>query len=277
MRKSSLPKLTIISSLIIFILSGLYFLQSRINHLRRESNQDSLYLDPTETIPMILLGSFRGVLVDFLWIRGIARFEEKKFYELLAINNLIAKLQPQFPSVWIFQAWNMSYNIAHEWESPENKWKWIKAGLEFAEKGAVKNPTSGDLFFEIGYIYFHKFDSVSFKYTDFYRKQLMEETGKDNYEQALYWVRKSLDYSSMLRSKLVIERAVCHILWRASLRAEKEDKLRDAFEYAKASIKEWENYLERHPEDPDDKARSSLKTINEKKIQLEQQIERYKQ
>ena len=277
MRKSSLSRLTIISSLIISILSGLYLLQSRINHLRRESNQGSLYLDPSETIPMILLGSFRGVLVDFLWIRGIARFEEKKFYELLAINNLIAKLQPQFPSVWIFQAWNMSYNIAHEWESPENKWKWIKAGLEFAEKGAVKNPTSGDLFLEIGYIYFHKFDSVSFKYNDFYRKQLMEETGKDSYEQALYWVRKSLDYSSMFRSKLVIERVVCYILWRASLRAEKEGKLRDAFEYAKASIKEWENYLDRHPEDPDDKAGSSLKTINEKKIQLEQQIERYKQ
>ncbi len=277
MRKSSLPKLAIISSLIIFILSGLYLLQSRINHLRRESNQGSLYLDPTETIPMILLGSFRGVLVDFLWIRGIARFEERKFYELLAINNLIAKLQPQFPSVWIFQAWNMSYNIAHEWESPENKWKWIKAGLEFAEKGALKNPTSGDLFFEIGYIYFHKFDSVSFKYNDFYRKQLMEETGKDNYELALYWARKSLGYNSMLRSKLMIERTVCYILWNASLQAEKEGKLRDAFEHAKSSIKEWENYLERHPDDPDDKARSSLKLINEKKIQLEQQIERYKQ
>jgi hypothetical protein len=277
MSKTSLPRLTIISSLIISILSGLYFLQSRINHLRRESNPNSLYLDPSETIPMILLGSFRGVLVDFLWIRGIARLEEKKFYELLAINNLIAKLQPQFPSVWIFQAWNMSYNIAYEWESPENKWKWIKAGLEFAEKGALKNPTSGDLLFEIGYIYLHRFDSVSFEHTDFYRKQLMEETGKDNYEQALYWVRKSLDYSSMFRSRLAIERTVCYILWRAALRAEKDGKFRDAFEYAKASIKEWENYLERHPDDPEGKASSSLKMIDEKKIQLEQQIERHKQ
>ncbi len=272
MRKFSLSRLTIISLLIISILSGLYLLQSRINHLRRESNQGSLYLDPSETIPMILLGSFRGVLVDFLWIRGIARFEEKKFYELLAINNLIAKLQPQFPSVWIFQAWNMSYNIAYEWESPENKWKWIKTGLEFAEKGALKNPTSGDLFFEIGYMYFHKFDPRKFKYADFYRKQLMEETGKDNYELALHWVRKSLDYSSTLRSKLVIERTVCRILWRASLQAEKEGKLRDAFEYTKASIKEWEDYLERHPDDPDGKAGSSLEAINKKKLQLEQQI-----
>jgi hypothetical protein len=88
----------------------------------------------------------------------------------------------------------------------------------------------------------------------------------------MYWVRKSLDYNSTLRSKLVIERTVCYILWRASLRAEKEGKLRDALKYAKESIKEWENYLERHPDDPDGKAGSSLKLINEKKIQLEQKI-----
>jgi len=41
-----------------------------------------------------------------------------------------------------------------------------KAGLDFAEKGAIRNPTNGDLLFEIGYIYFHKFDSKSFEYAD---------------------------------------------------------------------------------------------------------------
>ena len=268
MRTLSLSKLTIVSSLIIFIISGLYFLQSRISHQKGGADTDSACLDPSETIPMILLGSFRGVLVDFLWICGIARHEEKKFYELLAINNLIAKLQPHFPAVWIFQAWNMSYNIAHEWESPESKWKWIKAGLEFAEKGALRNPASGDLFFEIGYIYLHKFHSKTFKYAEYYRERLREETGKDNYEQALYWVRKSLNYNSVFRPRLLIERTVCIILWHASLQAEKEGRFSDAYQYAAMSIKEWENYLERHPDDPDGKARGFLDRIYEKKLQL---------
>ncbi len=48
--------------------------------------------------------------------------------------------------------------------------------------------------------------------------------------------------------------------------------MRDALKYAKESIKEWKNYLERHPDDPDGKAGSSLKLINEKKKQLEQKI-----
>ncbi|ODS32824.1 MAG: hypothetical protein SCARUB_02030 [Candidatus Scalindua rubra] len=272
MRSFSLPKLIIISFLIIFMLSGLYFLQFRINHIRKGSNLDTMYLDPLEAIPITLLGSFRGVLVDFLWIRGIARHEERKFYELLAINNLITKLQPHFPSVWIFQAWNMCYNIAHEWESPENKWKWIKTGLNFAEKGASKNPANGDLLFEIGYIYFHKFDSRSFRYADYYREQLKKEEDKDNYEQALYWVKRSLNHNSMLRKRIVIERTVCHILWRASLQAEKNGKLKEALEYAIKSIEEWDAYLERHPDDPEGIARSFLEKINEKKLQLEQKV-----
>ena len=272
MKKYSLQRLAIVSSLIIFVLSGLYFLQCKINHLRRGADSEYTSFDPLEVIPITLLGSFRGALVDLLWIRGIARHEEKKFYELLAINNVIAKLQPHFTAVWIFQAWNMCYNIAYEWESPENRWRWIKAGLEFAEKGALKNPTNGDLQFEIGYIYFHKFDSRSFTNADYYRERLKEETGRDNFEQALYWVKKSLNYNSMFRKRIVIERTVCHILWGASLQAEKNGKLKDALEYADESIEEWDVYLQKHPEDPGGIARSFIGKINEKRLQLEQKL-----
>jgi len=272
MKKYSLPKFALISLIIVFVLSGLFFLQYKIDYLRRRPDSSYTNLDPLEVIPNVLLGSFRGVLVDLLWIRGIARHEEKKFYELLAINNMIAKLQPNFPAVWIFQAWNMCYNIAFEWESPEDKWRWIKAGLDFAEKGAVRNPTNGDLLFEIGYIYFHKFDSKSFKYADYYREYLETETGKNSYRQSLYWVKKSLNYNSLLRKKIVIERTVCHILWHASLQAEKDGKQKEAYEYATESIKEWNAYLERHPDDPGGIAGSFLEKINEKMLELEQEI-----
>mgnify|MGYP003965594571 FL=1 len=272
MKKYSLPKFAIISSIIIFVLSGLFFLQYKIDYLRRGPDSNYTSLDPLEVIPTALLGSFRGVLVDLLWIRGIARHEEKRFYELLAINNMIAKLQPHFSAVWIFQAWNMCYNIAYEWDSPENKWRWIRAGLEFAEKGAARNPTNGDLLFEIGYIYFHKFDSKSFKYADYYREHLEEETGKSSYRQSLYWVRKSLNYNSLLRKRIVIERTVCHILWHASLQAEKDGKQEEAYEYATESIKEWNAYLKRHPDDPGGIARDFLEKINEKMLELEQKV-----
>ncbi len=101
MKKYSLPKFALIP-LIIFVLSGLFFLQYKFDYLRRGPDSNYTNLDPLEVVPNVLLGSFRGVLVGLLWIRGVARHEEKKFYELLAINNMIAKLQPHFPAVWIF-------------------------------------------------------------------------------------------------------------------------------------------------------------------------------
>ena len=272
MRKYAWQKPAIIIPIIISLVTVIYFLQSKINHMRRSEALNIADFGPTEVIPIILMGSFRGIIVDLLWIKGIAKHEEKNYFEVLAINNLIAKLQPRFPAVWMFQAWNMSYNIAHEWESPENKWKWIKAGLDFAEKGALKNPKSGDLFFEINHIYYHKFSSKSFEYADYYRKRLIEETGKDNFEHALYWIRRSLKHETMFRSRVVVERALCNLLLNASLQAEKDGKFKKSLGYATQAIFEWESYLKRYPEDPDGRAKSSLKYISEQKLQLEQYV-----
>ena len=110
----------------------------------------------------------------------------------------------------------------------------------------------------------------------YYRKQLKEETGKDNYEQALYWARRSLNYNSESRKRIVIERTVCHILWHASQQAEKDGKLKEAWEYTVKSVDEWEVYLEKHPEDPGGIARSFLEKINKKRLQFEQKIQKGK-
>ena len=221
--------------------------------------------DPTESVPLLLLGSFRGVAVDFLWARAIARLEEKKYYELLTINNLIAKLQPNLPAVWIFQSWNMAYNIAHEWDAPQNKWKWIHTGLDFAKKGATKNPNSGDLFFELGYMYLHLFDQRFFKYADYYRKQLKNEDGEDNYELSLHWLRRSLLNSSRLHNVSAIERTICHVLWYAALSAEKEGDFTKALEYIESALHEWEVYRTHHPEDTLTNISEFINTLEKKR------------
>ncbi|MDR4507254.1 MAG: hypothetical protein MRJ65_03275 [Candidatus Brocadiaceae bacterium] len=217
-----------------------------------------------ENIPLLLTGGLRGIAVDFLWARAMVRHREKKYYELLTINNLIAKLQPNFPAVWIFQAWNMAYNVAHEWDSPQNKWKWIRTGLHFAKKGTEKNPTSGDLFFELGYMYSHLFDKRFFKYADYYRKQLKDIEGVDNYEASLFWLRKSLLHNPVLRNVLAIERTICHTLWHAALCAEEEGEYQKALQYIKSSIDEWEAYRENHPEDTATNVRQFITTLEKK-------------
>ncbi|MGQ3684621.1 MAG: hypothetical protein ACUBOA_06395 [Candidatus Loosdrechtia sp.] len=238
----------------VFLIPGLlcavFFVNGWIVSLRdAETAHKASRYEPAEHLPLLLLGSLRGIAVDLLWIRAIARHEEKKYYELLTINNLIAKLQPDFPAVWIFQAWNKAYNIAHEWDAPQNKWKWVHAGLNFGKKGALKNPGSSDLLFELGYMYLHLFDRRFFKYADYYREQLKREDGEDNYETSLYWLRRSLFATPKSYNILAIERTVCHALRYASLQAEKEGDFNKALKYTESAIYEWESYRANHPED----------------------------
>ncbi len=230
-------------------LGTIFLINLYIVSSRNQSRTDVFRYDPTESVPLLLLGGFRGIAVDFLWARALARHEGKKYYELLTINNLICKLQPNFPAVWIFQAWNMAYNIAHEWDAPQNKWKWIRNGLNFAKKGAIKNPDSGDLFFELGYMYLHLFDQRFFKYAPYYREQLQKEDGEDNYETSLYWLRTSLSNTPKLHNVSSIERTICHALWYASVCAEREGHLDKALKYTASAINEWKDYRTSHPED----------------------------
>lgn len=247
----------------------LFFINVYIVSFRNTTTTPLFQYDPAESVPLLLMGGLRGIAVDFLWARAIARHDEKKYYELLTINNLIARLQPNFPAIWIFQSWNMAYNISYEWDSPQNKWKWIYAGLEFAKKGAVKNPTSGDLFFELGYMYVHLFNERYFKYADYYRTQLKEKNGEDNYESAIYWFRKSLQNRIEIHNSMSIERTICHTLWCASLCAEKEGNFDKALNYVESSVQEWNMYRTRHPDDRETNVSEFINTLEKKKESLQ--------
>lgn len=253
---------------LLVLLCAIFFVNAGITSLRGTSIANAFRYDPTESIPLLLLGGLRGIAVDFLWARAIVRNEEKKYYELLTINNLIAKLQPNFPAVWIFQAWNMAYNIAHEWDAPQNKWKWIRTGLNFAKKGASKNPKNGDLFFELGYMYLHLFDQRFFKHAAYYREQLWKEDGEDNYEASLYWLRKSLLHDPKLHNVLAIERTVCHVLWHAALGAEKEGDLDKALKYTNLAMNEWDTYRTNHPEDTSTNVSEFISMLEKKRVFL---------
>lgn len=255
--------------IIILLVFSLLFVQKKINSTQSGKRSDSVGYTYFENMPVILLGGFRSIAIDLLWIRGIARHQKERYYETLAINNLIARIQPDFPSVWTFQAWNMAYNIAYEWEGPKNKWRWIKAGIEFAEQGALKNPSNSDIAFELGYMYLHLFNSQNFKHAEYCRSRLLEERGKDNYDEAIYWLRRANRFESKFFNKSAMQRMVCHALWQAALQAEQDGRLDDALNYITKSISEWHVYEKAFPDDPLAKAKQFLPVIERKKREIE--------
>ncbi len=67
---------------------------------------------PLLAFTTVALGGFRGLISNFLWIRANDLQQDDKFFEAAQLADWITKLEPTFAQVWLFQAWNMAYNIS---------------------------------------------------------------------------------------------------------------------------------------------------------------------
>lgn len=113
--------------------------------------------DPPEVAIGVAMGAFRGIFVNFLWIRANKLKEEGKYYESVDLARTITRLQPRFPRVWVFHAWNLAYNISVATQTAEERWQWVQAGINLLRRdGIPKNPASILLYKELGWIYLHK-------------------------------------------------------------------------------------------------------------------------
>ena len=83
--------------------------------------------DPPEVAVGIAMGAFRGLFVNYLWLRANKLKEEGKYYEAIELSNAITRLQPRFPRVWAFHAWNMAYNISVATQTAQERWQWVTA------------------------------------------------------------------------------------------------------------------------------------------------------
>jgi hypothetical protein len=105
---------------------------------------------------LFLLGGFRGIVADILWLRAEEYKRDHDWDRLKTTVELITKLQPHFLSIWTFQGWNLSYNVSVEWDAPADKYEWIKQGIKFVQEGVDKNRRSPDLVWDTAWFYYHK-------------------------------------------------------------------------------------------------------------------------
>ncbi len=105
---------------------------------------------------LFLLGGFRGIVADLLWLNADEYKREHDWDRLKTTVELITKLQPHFLSIWTFQGWNLAYNVSVEWDAPEDKYTWIKEGIKFVQEGVSKNRRSPDLVWDTAWFYYHK-------------------------------------------------------------------------------------------------------------------------
>jgi len=113
--------------------------------------------DPTVKLVTVMLGPFRGVIADVLWIRASKLQDDGKYFELVQLADLITKLEPRFPEVWDYHGWNMAYNVSVYFDEPKY------------------NPTNPKIHDRLAWVYQHKIGMNSDNAHYYYKQQWYEE------------------------------------------------------------------------------------------------------
>ncbi|NUQ53339.1 MAG: hypothetical protein HUU19_11665 [Phycisphaerales bacterium] len=132
--------------------------------------------DPPQVALGIAMGAFRGLFVNVLWIRANNLKEEGKYYEARDLSSAITKLQPRFPRVWVFHAWNLAYNISVTTQTREERWSWVNQGIQLLrDEGIPANPNDMLLHKELAWTFLHKIQGYTDDANGYYKRRLAEE------------------------------------------------------------------------------------------------------
>jgi len=187
-------KLGIVLVVLVLMVSGVpiqrHIICERQNHRLRAGLEG---LNPDEIFTTMCLAGLRGVAVDYLWVKALTLQQEGRWHEVAALADLIAKLQPHFPTVWEFNSWNLAYNISVQWVDPADQWKWVKEGLIYLDQGLERNPLAIQILFQKGWTYWHKVNlGPSEGPEEYFRDRLREDRelnprGLSSYQLAAQW------------------------------------------------------------------------------------------
>ncbi len=105
---------------------------------------------------LALLGS-RGVVVTGLWLSAIDKQKRNDFHELEQRVQAVTRLQPNFITPWIFQSWNIAYNVSVEMHGSGDMYYYIVRGIQLLAEGERRNKRSPDMRYQIAFYYQNKF------------------------------------------------------------------------------------------------------------------------
>ena len=171
--------------------------QMRTEHKLSQANLGEI--DPaSETIKLATLG-LRGVAANILWEKANHYKKTENWTSLSATLEQIAKLQPNFISVWQFQGWNLSYNVSAEFDDYHDRYYWVIRGIDFLKEGVKYNEDNPRLLWDIGWFIAQKIGRADeykqfrrlFKADDDFHPPERPRQLRDNWLVGKEWYRKA--------------------------------------------------------------------------------------
>ena len=100
------------------------------------------------------IGGLRSIAAEVVWFRADRLQEEGRYVELAQLASALTFMEPHTPEVWSYAAWNLAYNVSVMMSTPEDRWRWVLAGLRLLrDEGLVLNPQSADLCRELAWLF----------------------------------------------------------------------------------------------------------------------------
>ncbi|MFP6587108.1 MAG: hypothetical protein VB814_05640 [Pirellulaceae bacterium] len=193
----------------------------KLAQLRAESElaQSNLgEINPVSSSMQLATFGLRPVAVIILWEKA-TKFQKMEDYDnVTATINQISKLQPNFISIWKFQAHNLAYNISVDFDNYRHRYQWVRRGIQFLMEGTRYNSRNAQLVQEVAFYTGSKIgysdEKVQFRSLfsedEMFHGQMSDEgidlasnralgaNGKpDNWKASYLWYEKSEDVASV--------------------------------------------------------------------------------
>jgi hypothetical protein len=116
-------------------------------------------IDLTSSALRLTLSGSRGMAVTILWMQANLLQDRGEWHELELVVDSITKLQPYFIEPWVWQSWNLAYNVGRELDRPLDKYYYVSRGMQMLAEGERRNqgtekfPGNPDMRIQIGKMY----------------------------------------------------------------------------------------------------------------------------
>ncbi|HSI71873.1 MAG TPA: hypothetical protein VK934_01745 [Fimbriimonas sp.] len=149
---------------------------------------------------LFALIGFRELIAGILWVRADSFFDTGNYDAILPIVRVVTILDPHQIDVYATGMWHIGYNFTDEEQRSDRRY--IPSALALGMEGARNNPQTYEMFFETGWMWYHKVD--------------------DYYDNAVYWFKEAHERPD-------IQTARKNILAMAYQRAGMIDEARDMY------------------------------------------------
>ncbi len=128
---------------------------------------------PAMNAVMMGLGGFRGILAEVLWFRSERLQLQGRYLELTQLADWITRLDPYAVEGWVYNAWNLAYNVSAMMQRPEDRLRWVASGIMLLRDDALKwMPEEPQLYRELAWLYFNKIGSPLDRANVYYKLSL---------------------------------------------------------------------------------------------------------